>query len=169
MGKTSSAKRRRSDQRSNKVHGKKRNFRGNQHTKKDVFTPEENDVDHIYVSAFSKKIKQSIKDNDLNEHRTNVEGCSTPKEPSSTATLPNHLHDIDKVNDDTFPSCYLLIDTSMLFSLLSLLTCCPECQSRGIDLKIDPAKKKGLSILLEVKCKYCSWENNSYTKPSSFK
>ena len=44
-----------------------------------------------------------------------------------------------------------------------MLACCPSCESCDIDFKIDLAKKKGLSVLLEVNCNKCDWDKNTYT------
>lgn len=89
---------------------------------------------------------------------------STPKQDRSHRSHKNVNNDnVNNDVDDEFPSCFLLMDYSILYSLISVLACCPSCHSRDIDLKMDLSKKKGLSVLLEIKCNSCIWENTMFT------
>ena len=83
--KVTSAQRRKAGQRSNiynKVFGKKRKFRGNQHqtvTKPSSTSIDNSSADTAFVSAFSKKIKPNLTASGANKHANDaVSSQSTP-------------------------------------------------------------------------------------------
>jgi hypothetical protein len=147
---------------------KKRKFRGGNNPKSPTANSSQN-VDDALLSTFSKKIKHGDESQQKspNDKCTNASLTTTPKRPPSRSykNVNNDGVNNDDVNndgvnnggvnndvDDSFPSCFLFMDTSVLYSLLSLLSCCPNCESRDINFKIDLERKKGLSVLLEIIC-----------------
>lgn len=161
---------------------RKRPFRGNQFTKTKDKTLESllpTLDENVFLSASSRKLKSVMSSPEyINATPPSTTITTPPHEPvpvndndsAATANIFNTpLHDtqspvnIDNVNDVNTSSINLLIDSSILSSILSLVACCPDCQSRDIAVEIDLEKKKGLSVLLDVCCNKCGWTHQSYT------
>ena len=60
------------------------------------------------------------------------------------------------------PSCYLLVDSDILKSIVAIIGACPECKNQ-LEIKTYYVTKKGLSLYLEFKHIKCEWRKCFYT------
>ena len=62
-------------------------------------------------------------------------------------------------------SCFMLLDSDILKSVINLIGSCPKCQKRSVEIISNPAQKKGLSLHLNLMCmeEDCDWNKFFYT------
>ena len=99
----------------------------------------------------------------------NVLSASARKVQSlNKMTLSTVTNDVDNIEESTsdvdknLPSCYLLLDSDILKSIVTIIGACPEYKNQ-LEIKTDMSQKKGLSLCLEFKCIKCEWRKCFYT------
>ena len=114
---------------------KKRLFRGNQHanlkTPRDTAEQEMNRTEtRVNISTSASKFHKSLRENTnkLGESKVNAKD--------------------DNITD--MGSCFMLLDTDILKTLINLIGCCPKCQKRSVETISN--QKKGLSLHLNLMC-----------------
>ena len=130
MGNKNDARKRR---KSGQIKFKTRSFKGNKHTNSlntSSVTGTENDV---FTSA-------SI-DTEITDVITSVETASTKKLKSITTSIPNTT-----AEDNTFH--YLIIDSTILQTILDVVGKCPKCHCK--DLLFKNTQKKGLANFIHI-------------------
>ena len=60
----------------------------------------------------------------------------------------NARADSDNITD--MGSCFMLLDSDILKSVINLIGSCPKCQKRSAEIISNPAQKKGLTPKLNV-------------------
>ena len=62
-------------------------------------------------------------------------------------------------------SCFMLLDNDILKSVINLIGRCPKCQKRSVEIISNPARKKGVSLDLNLMCMEddCDWHRFFYT------
>ena len=60
------------------------------------------------------------------------------------------------------PSCYLLVDSDILKSIVTIIGACPKCKNQ-LEIKTDMSQKKRLSLRLEFKYTECECRKCFYT------
>ena len=147
MGNKNDARKRR---KSGQIKFKTRSFKGNKHTnsllnsssvtgtENEAFTPASIDTEITDV--------------------TSVETASTKKLKSITAsiTLPNTT-----AEDHTFH--YLIIDSTILQTILDVVGRCPKCHCKDILFKNSATQKKGLSNFIHISCNACDFVYTTYS------
>ena len=130
---------------------KKRLFRGNQHvhlkTQMDIAEQEMNRTEtRVNISTSTSKNHKSLREN-------------TNKFDESV----NMNARADNITD--MGSCFMLLDSDILKSVINLIGSCPKCQKRSVEIISNPAQKKGLSLHLNLMCmeEDCDWNNFFYT------
>ena len=71
----------------------------------------------------------------------------------------NARADSDNITD--MGSCFMLLDSDILKSVINLIGSCPKCQKRSFELISNPAQKKGLSLICMEED--CDWNKFFYT------
>ena len=122
----------------------KRVFRGNQNT------PVPNTC-----SSQIQLTNITYREENKNELLASARKLQTLKKMNiSTATT-----DVDDIEESTsnankhLPSCYLLVESDILKSIVTIIGACPECKNQ-LEIKTDVIKM-GLSLCLELKCTKC--------------
>ena len=68
-------------------------------------------------------------------------------------TLSTVTNDVDNIEESTsdvdknLPSCYLLLDSDILKSIVTIIGACPECKNQ-LEIKTDMSQKKGTFIFI---------------------
>ena len=62
-------------------------------------------------------------------------------------------------------SCFMLLDSDILKLVINLIGRCPKCQKRSVEIISNPARKKGVSLDLNLMCMEddCNWNRFFYT------
>ena len=85
----------------------------------------------------------------------------------STATTDvENIEESTSDADKNLPSSYLLVDSDILKSIVTIIGARPECKNQlkiKTDKKGHKSHKKGLSLCLEFKCIKCEWCKCFYT------
>ena len=115
---------------------KKRLFRGNQHanlkTPTDTAKQGMNRTEtRVKISTSASKFHKSLREN------TNKFGESV-----------NVNARADNITD--MGSCFMLLDSDILKSVINLIGSCPKCQKRSVEIISNPAQKNGLSLHLNL-------------------
>ena len=71
----------------------------------------------------------------------------------------NARADSDNITD--MGSCFMLLDSDILKSVINLIGSCPKCQKRSFELISNPAQKKGLYLICMEED--CDWNKFFYT------
>ena len=127
---------------------KKRLFRGNQHASlKRPRNTDEQKINRtetrVSISISASQFHKSLREN------TNKFGESKVKN--------------DNITD--MGSCFMLLDSDILKSVINLIGSCPKCQKGPVEIISNPAQKKALSLHLNLMCMEgdCDWYNFFYT------
>ena len=132
---------------------KKRVFRGNQNTpvpkacsSQTPLTDITNRQDSENVLSTSARKLQSL-------NKINISTATTDADNIEESTI-----DVNK----KLPSCYLLVDSDILESIVTIIGACPECKNQ-LEIKTDMSQRKGKSLCLEFKYIKCEWHKCFYT------
>ena len=114
---------------------KKRLFRWNQHanlkTPRDTAEQEMNRTEtRVNISTSASKFHKSLREN------TNKFGESKVNAKD------------DNITD--MGSCFMLLDSDILKSVINLIGSCPKYQKRSVEIISNPAQKEGLSLHLNL-------------------
>ena len=129
---------------------KKRLFKGNQHA--NLKRPRDTDEQEIHrtetrvsISISASKFVKSLREN-------------TNKFGESKVNTKN-----DNITD--MGSCFMLLDSDILKSVINLIRSCPKCQKKPVEIISNPAQKKGLFLHLNLMCMEgnCDWHRFFYT------
>lgn len=139
-----------------KVGKKRRGFNGwkrNVNNVNNVENNVNNPPDDVYNGVNNEPTNNSVSNDEIEISSTSVSSLKVQQLEASTPK-----------KGDTI-SGYRLIDTSILFDVMSMLRC-PDCECLALSLGETLSKKQGLASFLYVKCKNCSYINEFYTSPT---
>jgi hypothetical protein len=132
---------------------KLRTCRGNQHTNK---AAEQSDSSVVDINIGNNL--DSLDDTGVINQHDSSSSSSRRKLDSSLNVSDN---DNSVLEDDS--SHYILMNSDILQGMISLIGCCPKCNSRGLTFENDYKKKKGLANYLSLSCSNCKWGHSTYT------
>ena len=132
---------------------KKRVFRGNKNTPAPNTCSSQTQLTNITNREENKNVLSASARKLISLNKMNISTAATNVDDieESTSDVNKHL-----------PSCYLLVDSDIWKSIVTIIVACPECKNQ-LETKTDMSQKKRLSLCLEFKCTKCEWRKCFYT------
>jgi len=131
------------------------------------------DLTSTFTSTSSKKLKllkNASSSNETTRHPPTQPllpgGDGTSDTPTSSSTMSKNN---PPESDLPATSCYIVIDSEILQTIISLIGTCPLCNNKSVDVSCDDlSKKMGLAVPLNLSCTVptCSWSKEFFTSKS---